>query len=153
MGKKFSPLTYLIIFSAIVCADRLTKAWALTLDGVYRVTAWLEFDVVYNRGIAWSMFHSHESTQFIAVSVIIAAIILAIAIHILLRVRSGHGVMGEVLVMAGALSNLADRIMHQGVVDFIVFTMGGWQWPVFNIADVCIVFGVGIMFFQNYKEL
>lgn len=153
MGKQYSPLCYFLIFTTIVVADRVTKAWALGIDGIYQLANWLEFEVIFNRGISWSMLHSQDSKQFIAVSILIAAIIIAIAVHVAMRLRSGHGIMGETLVLAGAISNLIDRVEHKGVVDFIVLTTIGWQWPVFNIADVCIVFGVGIMFFQNYKEL
>ena len=46
------------------------------------------------------------------------------------------------LVMAGAISNVIDRLVHGAVADFFLFHVGGFEWYVFNLADVWIVAGV-----------
>ena len=47
-----------------------------------------------------------------------------------------------VFVISGALGNFIDRLMYDGVVDFIGFIFFGWHFPVFNIADICMCVGV-----------
>ncbi len=64
------------------------------------------------------------------------------------RFLQSRFVLGEVLVVSGSFSNLIDRVLHYGVIDFIQILYGDWSWPLFNIADCCIVVGVIIMFIQ-----
>ncbi|MGN6104733.1 MAG: signal peptidase II [Kofleriaceae bacterium] len=65
------------------------------------------------------------------------------------------------LVAGGAVGNLIDRIYYGVVTDFILWHVGehdprtgGWahEWPVFNIADIVLVVGVGLMFIDMHKE-
>lgn len=49
------------------------------------------------------------------------------------------------LLLGGLLGNLLDRIIHRGVIDFLDFTFGKFQYPIFNIADIGIVIGVLIL--------
>jgi len=45
------------------------------------------------------------------------------------------------LILAGALGNLIDRILRGSVIDFLDFSVKGWHWPSFNVADSCITVG------------
>lgn len=63
------------------------------------------------------------------------------------------------LILAGTLGNLYDRIVFGGVRDFIhwhyAYTDGNgvpqnWEWPVFNIADCCLVCGAGLLLIQAF---
>ncbi len=67
------------------------------------------------------------------------------------------------LVMAGTLGNLYDRIALHGCInpetgdpwyavrDFLLFTFGGYHWPVFNFADVCLVTGAIMLVVQSFR--
>lgn len=57
----------------------------------------------------------------------------------------------EILVFAGAISNLVDRVLYGAVLDFIELYVGRWSWPVFNVADSLIVCGVIGMLFRQWK--
>ena len=46
------------------------------------------------------------------------------------------------LIMGGMVGNFIDRILYEGVIDFIGFKFGSYQFPIFNIADIAIVLGV-----------
>jgi len=69
--------------------------------------------------------------------------LLSLVILVLLLRRSGLGLdrFGLALVLAGALGNLVDGILRGYVVDFIHLH----HWPVFNVADICIAVGVGLL--------
>ena len=56
------------------------------------------------------------------------------------------------LVAGGAIGNLIDRIYYSQVTDFILWKYKTHEWPVFNIADVVLVVGVGLMFIDIQKE-
>jgi lipoprotein signal peptidase len=52
------------------------------------------------------------------------------------------------LILAGTLGNLYDRLVFGGVRDFLYFHW--FEWPVFNVADCCLVFGAGLLLFQAF---
>ena len=56
------------------------------------------------------------------------------------------------LVAGGAVGNLIDRIYYSVVTDFVLWKYKTHEWPVFNIADVALVVGVGLMFIDIQKE-
>ncbi len=56
------------------------------------------------------------------------------------------------MVIAGSVSNILDRVVYGGVVDFIHVHINGWSFAVFNIADVAIVVGVCIMMLQEVYD-
>jgi signal peptidase II len=50
--------------------------------------------------------------------------------------------------LAGTLGNLYDRLVFGGVRDFLHFYW--FQWPVFNVADCCLVCGAGLLLIQAF---
>jgi lipoprotein signal peptidase len=54
------------------------------------------------------------------------------------------------LILAGTLGNLYDRIVFGGVRDFIHWHYYSWEWPVFNIADCCLVTGAGLLLIHAF---
>jgi len=65
----------------------------------------------------------------------------------LLMVRAGNRLdtLAYGLVIGGALGNVADRLRFGAVTDFLDFYVGGWHWPAFNLSDVAVVGGVGLL--------
>lgn len=53
------------------------------------------------------------------------------------------------LILAGTLGNLYDRLVFHGVRDFLHW-FGGFEWPVFNIADSCLVCGASLLLLQAF---
>jgi signal peptidase II len=56
------------------------------------------------------------------------------------------------LVAGGAVGNLIDRIYYGVVTDFVLWRYDTHEWPVFNVADIVLVVGVGLMFIDIQKE-
>ncbi|MBX4149919.1 signal peptidase II [Paenibacillus sp. FSL W7-1279] len=56
------------------------------------------------------------------------------------------------LVLGGALGNFIDRLLTGEVVDFLQFNFGSYTFPIFNIADSCIVIGVGLIILDTLLE-
>jgi len=153
MKKYISLFLYAVAACALFYLDRITKAWALiyAVDRI-ELTPFLSFDLVINRGVTAGMFQSDSPGWFMLLSVIIGAIIVALAFYTYYRWYNGTWVIGEMSTLAGATSNLPDRYLFDGVIDFIHISFFGYSFPVFNIADICIVLGVAIMFVLHMKE-
>lgn len=148
--KKHSLFTYVLLFFTTFAVDRITKYWAtVSLPESYPVNNYFSFELVYNRGVTWSFLDFTDNTPFLILTGIIAVIIAAVAFYTYIQWMNHYTVIGEVLVISGALSNLIDRIAYGGVIDFIHFSINGWSWPIFNLADVWIVCGVIIMLILN----
>ena len=94
--------------------------------------------VAHNTGGAWSIFSNH-SYLFIGASVI--AIILLIKFMFGFK-NNFRNNLAFGLLFGGIFSNLADRVFLGYVRDFLDFKLFGYDYPIFNIADVTIVIGV-----------
>jgi len=121
----------------IVLSDQLTKYIALKnllpgesfplIKSVFHLT------LVFNKGGAFGVL-ANATAFFIFISVLVIAGIL---IFLFLKRPERATSMAMVFIMAGAFSNLIDRLRFGWVVDFIDFRV----WPVFNIADSAITIG------------
>ncbi|EEG84744.1 signal peptidase II domain protein [Proteus penneri ATCC 35198] len=54
------------------------------------------------------------------------------------------------LIIGGALGNLSDRLIHGFVIDFLDVYVGDWHWPTFNIADMGICIGAGLIIIESF---
>jgi signal peptidase II len=144
---------YSSAFALIMMLDRITKLWALKLNDPYQVTSFLSFDLWLNRGLSWGLFHSSKQTTFTLVSLIPFVILCGALFYAYHQKKMGQCILGEIFVIAGALGNLIDRVWYGGVIDFILLSYKQWSWPYFNVADISIVCGVGIMIITTmYKQ-
>ncbi len=137
----------------LIFIDRMTKHVALAwCEQKQAFNEYIACEVVYNRGVSWGLFHSHVSTVFVIVTVSVIFLTIGLLWYAITRFRAGHMILGELLVLAGSFSNIFDRVVYRGVIDFLEFSYRGWCWPSFNGADVCIVIGVFIMIVEYYKR-
>ncbi len=152
MKRPDVDIHYLMLAIAIVLADRLSKLVALAYFGdPLRVTDFFSLELAINRGVSWGMFHSERADIFFILTMVILAIIVSLFCYTTIAYINKQLVYGEVVVLAGACSNLVDRYVYGGVIDFIHFSYQGWSWPIFNIADIAIVLGIAWIIF-NYKD-
>ena len=137
MNKKTYIIAVLILIidqvskSLIEIFFNLNKS-VLVIEDFFYIT------VVHNTGGAWSIFSNH-SYLFIIASVI--AIILLIKFMFGFKNNLRNNI-AFALLFGGIFSNLADRIFLGYVRDFLDFKIFGYNYPIFNIADITIVVGV-----------
>lgn len=130
----------------LVLIDRITKTLALSyLIVPYKVNSFLSYDLVINRGISWGIGNSASSLIFGGITLLTIVVTLALAVYTYRRIQQDYSVYGELLVLAGSCSNIFDRLVYNGVIDFILVHAYGFYFPYFNIADAAIVVGVAIM--------
>lgn len=91
----------------------------------------------------------HANTGFAVVSLVAALVIIFWG-----SLRSTAGdrnlCISLGLILAGTLGNLYDRVMFGGVRDFLHWHYGV-NWPVFNLADCCLVIGAGLLLLQAFR--
>lgn len=153
MKQAWNFILYLLLAAFVLLADRITKVIAISKWATEQiVTPYLSFHLTYNRGISWGLFNSSDAITFIIVTCIILLATAILIYYSYNRLRLGFTLYGEVLVIAGSLSNLIDRFLYGGVADFILLHFGNYSFPYFNIADAAISLGVFIMFLQLIAE-
>jgi signal peptidase II len=105
-----------------------------------------------NPGSAFGLFSSQTGARVFLSLVGIGAVIGMV--FMLRKARPDQKVLhwALALVAGGAIGNLIDRIYYGVVTDFVLWQYSGHEWPVFNVADVVLVIGVGLMFIDIQKE-
>jgi len=134
-----------IIVLVIFLADRISKIYILkiaelenTVD-IY-LTSYLNFYLIWNKGIAFGLFSFDENFIYQSISLVI--FIISIVLIIMIIKSEGFKRYSIVFILGGALGNLFDRIYYSAVPDFIDLHFQGFHWFVFNVADIFITFGV-----------
>ena len=102
-----------------------------------------------NQGAAWSILEGK-----IGVFLIVAVVAI---IGIFYYFKQSHAYQkltrfGLVLVLSGAIGNLIDRIVFGYVRDFIGFNIFGYSFPIFNVADMAITIGIGLVVLEVAME-
>jgi signal peptidase II len=103
------------------------------------------FNIVFtwNHGASFSLFRAlGESAPMIII--VLTSIVIGFLARYLFKLADKHEKWPVALIVGGALGNLIDRIRFGAVIDFLDFHVGGWHWPAFNVADICISMGVGL---------
>ena len=144
-------LTRIIIYLSIVIIgfilDRLTKAIVVNNLSLYVykqvevIPNFLYFTYVKNTGGAWSILSN--ATWLLAIISVLA--VVGISYYLFTKKPNMHYFVAMSLIVSGGAGNLFDRIFYGAVVDFIETYPFGYSFPIFNIADIAIVVGVGFL--------
>lgn len=135
------PLAVVILdqFSKYIVVENMALGESIPIiEEVFHLT------YILNPGAAFGMF-ANNRLFFIAIAVIVIGIIIWARREILAspwEVKAGCG-----LFLGGAIGNLIDRARQGLVIDFFDFRI----WPVFNIADIAICIGVGLIIWNLLK--
>lgn len=146
MNKKI-----LIIATIALALDQISKVLTgifLTLNQSIKVIPnFFYLTLVHNEGAAWGLFS--DAKVVIAIGTIIALILIYHFIYCFKQNKRNNLAFG--LLIGGLGGNLIDRILFGYVRDFLDFYIFNYDYPVFNIADVCIVLGVILLIIAVLK--
>ena len=141
-----------IIVLVIFLIDRLSKIYILKIAELEKtvdiyVTEYLNFYLIWNKGIAFGLFSFDESFIYN----LITSIILTITTVILVMITKSTGFKkySLLLVFGGSSGNLFDRIYYSAVPDFIDIHINDFHWFVFNAADIFITIGIICLIFDE----
>jgi signal peptidase II len=130
--------------------DQTTKAWAirrLRFGGDRSIISnFLNFSYAQNTGVAFSMFDEQGDAGRWGLS-IVAMVAGVLVLYFFWRTpRSDDRLLGSLaLLLAGIAGNVVDRLRLGFVIDFIDVQFGGWHYPTFNVADMAICIGAGLL--------
>jgi len=145
---------HFLIALLVITLDRITKwtiARKLSLhDGIQVIPGFFRIIHAENPGAAFGIFADSPSPWKVALLILFSVIALLIVTALLWKNSHTLTATGVALslILGGAIGNLWDRLVSGHVVDFLLFYIGRYQWPAFNVADSAIVVGAGLLVFE-----
>jgi signal peptidase II len=144
---------YYLLFLGLVLTDQFTKQIFMSsfdLGQSIVVNPFLSWTYLQNTGAAFSFLAGGGMMQksFLLVVSILVSIWIVIWTQ---RTPSIYRqkLLGQFLLLSGAVGNLIDRAQYGFVIDFIDVHFNSFYWPVFNIADSLIFVGVALLIFER----
>ena len=145
MLKKNLIIFYITLITFFV--DRFSKYYILKIFtekvDYIPVTSFLNFNLVFNKGIAFGLFSFNEQFYYNIISLIIILITLIVLFFAIKSI--GIEKIGFSLIFGGSLGNIFDRLYYSSVIDFIDLHINNFHWFIFNFADIFISVGIIIL--------
>lgn len=156
MSKPKSGLSFLWLSAVAFILDLLTKYIVTQNFELYESVNILPiFNLTYarNTGAAFSFLANHDGWQkyfFIVLAIVISAVL----VYFLKKNSASQKLQNSAyaLIIGGALANMVDRAYNGFVVDFLDFYWQNWHYPTFNVADIAICIGAGLLALDAFKN-
>ena len=141
-----------LIILIIFLADRISKYYILNLAELENtvdiyLTPYLNFYLIWNKGIAFGLFSFDEKNYYNYMSILI--VIITIIVFFLMIRSKGKEKIGFSMIVGGSLGNLFDRLVYSSVPDFIDIHINNYHWFIFNVADIFITIGVMLLIYSE----
>ena len=153
--RVWGPLAPLVLALAalVFIADQAHKWWMLNVYGIEArspvpLTSFFDLVMVWNHGVSYGLLAGHAKEVLIGLSLLLTAVLWLWSC----RMDKVLGAAALALIIGGALGNALDRAIRGAVADFFQFHVGDFSWYVFNIADVAIVAGVGLLLYESFFD-
>jgi signal peptidase II len=146
----------IVILLAVTVADQYTKvlvrASQLDEDPMQVIPGFFTLVHWSNEGIAFGKFQDHG--RLLTVLGVLALIGIPVFFWYEWRRQPALGRLALPLglILGGALGNVIDRFRFGEVTDFLLFYIGKYQWPAFNVADSCICVGTGLVILMAWRQ-
>lgn len=118
--------------------------------GVFQNFLGIDFCINYvsNHGGAWGLFAAFPVALLIGrICIILAAFVYAAFVN-----KQPRRDLPFLLILTGASCNIFDCFVYGAVIDMFHFVLWGYSFPVFNVADMMIFFGVATLLIQSLLE-
>ena len=155
--RNYSYWIWLLLVFFIVLVDQYSKflvvEWLNVFDR-FILTSYLDLTRLHNTGAAFSIFAFDSGWQRWPL-ILVSAGVGTILIGWLVRNASKSTVLQNTafaMIAGGAIGNLIDRLNQGYVVDFILFHIGHWHYPAFNVADASITIGLILFLIETYRS-
>lgn len=161
MKKRVALIIEFIAVLILIMIDRLSKVWAVSAlkdsEGIELINGILKFYYLPNgnTGAAFGIFEGQ-----LILLIIVTLLIVALLVYFIVKIPFESKFIGLhiccILIIAGGIGNLIDRIVNRYVVDFIYFYL--INFPIFNVADCfvtvsTIVLAILLLFYYDDKDL
>ena len=155
MSQQKSGLSFLWLSAVAFLLDLLTKYIVVQKFDLYEsVNVLPVFNLTYvrNYGAAFSFLADHDGWQKYFFILLAVGISLMLA-YFMKKNRADQTLQNAAyaLIIGGALANMVDRAYNGFVVDFFDFYWDIYHYPVFNVADIAICIGAGLLALDAFK--
>ncbi|MFO7733285.1 MAG: signal peptidase II [Candidatus Aminicenantes bacterium] len=147
--KKDSPYLFLVL--ALVALDQATKLLVSRAVDLYEsvtvIPGFFNITRIHNKGAIFGAFARSDSRLVFWALTLASLSALVLVVFYFFKAPPSDKLLkvSLSLILAGALGNLADRVLRGHVIDFLDFHIGNAHWPFFNAADSCITIGALLM--------
>lgn len=150
-------MIYYMLAALLIVVDQLSK-WAILQNfDLYEekilLPGFLSLFYIQNRGAAWGIFEGRMIFFYI-----ITVFVVGYLIYMFHKEKTDSKLVGVSfsLILAGAIGNFIDRLVNGFVVD--MFRLDFINFPIFNVADMCLTIGVALMlihvlFFEKEENI
>ncbi|MGN1062870.1 MAG: signal peptidase II [Alphaproteobacteria bacterium] len=138
-----------LVSLAVIFLDQLTKNIILnemSTSRIIEVFPCFNLVLTYNTGVSFSLLSGNNPY-------ILACFALAVCAGLVWWMMREPVVgirVGLALIIGGAVSNVIDRLLYGGVVDFLDFYVASYHWPAFNVADSAICIGAAVILWYSF---
>ena len=145
--KYINLAVAIVLVVALVVLDQLTKKHFKALcEQVGTITVienFFFFKYTFNTGAAWSFLADKSWAQIVFKIITVISLIAFIVLFVFAYKKNYKWLQYSLAItVAGTVGNFIDRLLLNGVMDFISFQFGSYFFPVFNVADICLTVGV-----------
>ena len=144
-------LIYVFVVVSLVGIDHYTKFLVTNLidlnSSIKVIDGFFSLTYVQNYGAGFSIMQNETLFFYI-----LTPICLVIFVYLLLKAKDKLNKIALLLMISGTIGNFVDRIVNIYVVDFLDFNIFGWDFPIFNFADICLTIGVFLYIIVIFKE-
>lgn len=140
----------LIVFLVTLLLDQITKMLASGLPLSQKrvlISEFFSITYVQNTGAAWSML---EGKILFFYFITMIALVLMILYFRSLREDQMLSKIGVIVMISGTVGNFVDRLFLGYVRDFLDFIIFGYDFPVFNVADMCLCIGIAFVILDEF---
>ncbi|PKM85178.1 MAG: signal peptidase II [Firmicutes bacterium HGW-Firmicutes-11] len=141
-------MVYFLLIAGIVLLDQLAKYFISSNMELHQsipvIRDIFHITYIHNDGAAFRLLQGQQGFLILVTSITLVAVLVY-----LYRIRTnGHWSMllSLALLCGGGIGNLIDRIRFRYVVDYLDLQI----WPIFNIADICVVAGCGMLLIHMF---
>lgn len=150
-------MIWLVLSIVMILLDQWTKQIATSSlqygESVPFIAGFWDWTLAHNTGAAFSFLaNSGEWAHWFFVVMKITVSLVLIVLLFKMPRNHWRDALPFALIIAGALGNLIDRFRFGYVVDFIEWYYKSYSWPVFNIADSCIVLGAALLILFSFGK-
>ncbi|WP_319517316.1 signal peptidase II [uncultured Martelella sp.] len=148
LSRPVPAAAFVVIALLVDAAIKYAVEVYLPFHRMIPVLPFLGLFKTYNPGIAFSLLSDTNGWALVGLRLVIVAVV----IYLWRKTAPGQtwALLGFALVVAGALGNILDHFIYGHVVDYIRFHIGGWTFPIFNLADSYITVGAVLIFAQEF---
>ena len=150
--QKYSNKKMFVVAIVVILLDYITKfiasKYLLHSGSVCLIPSFLYFTLVDNTGVAFSFLEGRMVLIIICTVVILGGIVK----YTMRQKMDMFSSLAYGFIIGGAVGNLIDRIVRGYVIDFIDIYIFGYNYPIFNIADIAVVVGVCMLLFVSFKK-